>query len=381
MDLANGLRLNVTPVHDGEINTYVYWADPASTYRSGGPSGVPNWFNASRRVVFINGMLNSGEAHAMSAMALSEMQQCPVVGIHNRTGGFIRDLGQCIADKWKFHGKIPWILVDTSYGGLVNHFDQYYNVARRMAPSLTRVQAMEAVLSANLAAVVAFRFIMADHQRWPIFAHSQGNLILSNALTACAILKGQNFIDGRRVYSYGSPARNWPDGIVLSEFGFSFDPVTWLQATFNFRISKVGVPETGYKAFLTQPISHSFNAYLNSDPEFVINRYRWGGLRMTFVMDEAGLAAAIFDMGDNEPRIYRIFERLRDAHQSDFDDVALEYVKRLQNEPGQKTITSLRRSKRLIDLLIEGLDLGFTPADEQSAIRFLRGERATRAGE
>jgi len=93
---------------------------------------------------------------------------------------------------------------------------------------------------------------------------------------------------------------------------------------------------------------------------------------MNFSMDEAGLASALFEMGDNEPRIYKIFVRLHSAHQSDVDDVALEYVKRLQQEPGRVTIGRLRRSERLMSLLIKALDRGITTSEEKKAIDFLR---------
>ena len=57
------------------------------------------WFDRTRSVVFINGMLNSPENHVSSATGLSVLQCCPVVGIYNRTDGFWPDLGQCIKDK------------------------------------------------------------------------------------------------------------------------------------------------------------------------------------------------------------------------------------------------------------------------------------------
>jgi len=277
MDSSTDNRLNRTPTRDGEVNTYVFWTQPQSMHRLSVPSGKPNWFNTSRRVVFINGMLNSGIDHARSAMMLSEMQQCPVIGVHNMSEGFIKDLGQCIADKLQFHGKASLIRMDTSIEALTSRFESYYKAAKARTPQLTRALAMEQLLASNPAAVSVLRLLTGAERRWPMFAHSQGNLVLSNALTASAILKGEKLLSGLPVHSYGSPALNWPDGIVQQEYGFSFDPVTWFSASFNFKISKVGVPKTGYQAFLTQPISHSFDAYLKSDPEFVINRFRWGG--------------------------------------------------------------------------------------------------------
>ena len=57
------------------------------------------YYDASRTVVFVNGMRNSGQDHYESAMSLSYLQMCKVQGIYNATEGLLKDLSQCITDK------------------------------------------------------------------------------------------------------------------------------------------------------------------------------------------------------------------------------------------------------------------------------------------
>ena len=56
--------------------------------------------------------------------------------------------------------------------------------------------------------------------------------------------------------------------------------------------------------------THAFLEYIAHGPEFVINRFRVGGPGVTVNLDEEGLAFAMVDMGNNPPRLYKIFERL-----------------------------------------------------------------------
>ena len=62
------------PTVDGDINEYVSKEALAS-----------GQFDRSRKVVFVNGMLNSGENHAESALALSLLLMGTVVGVYNAT--------------------------------------------------------------------------------------------------------------------------------------------------------------------------------------------------------------------------------------------------------------------------------------------------------
>jgi len=340
---------NAIPGRDGAVGQFV--SDEARNTR---------WFDAGRKVIFINGMSNSGQDHHDSAVGLSLLQMCPVVGVYNQTGGFITDLSQCIADKYQFDGpaaRTPAAALDNAIGG--------------GSPGVPRDrgQAMERVLERNPAALAMFRLLrQAEHRNSPVFAHSQGNLILSNALSAVAAVDGERALQGREIRTFGSPAVNWPAPIRPLEAGFTFDPVTWLAGfDWSLSISKVGMPQGSLNV-----VTHGFSEYMNNDPAFVINRCRWGGLGVTFSMDENRLADTLVDMGRNMPRVRGVFERLRSAHPSDVDDVAKLYVEKLRTAPtGGNILQALKADTALHRLLMAVMEAGWTSGRERTAIDFL----------
>lgn len=328
------------PAVDGDINEYISQEAVAS-----------GQFDASRRVVFINGMGNSGENHAESAVTLSLLQMATVIGVYNATGGFGKDFLQCIADKNQFDGPASLSAkTKVALGGLMGGLP--VDVAR-------------AALARNAAQVPLFELLRKPgNKKLEIFAHSQGNLILSNVLQAIAAVDGPAALVGYTVNTFGSPAVNWPAGLRKFEHGFTFDYVAFLAGfDASWSISKVGLPG-GLDM-------HGFLGYMRNDPAFVVNRYRVGGLKMTFNMDEAGLADAIIAMGGNIRRVSAIFVHLDKKHNSDADDVAELYVNRLRKSPA--TAAAIRADRSLVALLVRILDDGWTSAGEKAAIEFLRG--------
>jgi hypothetical protein len=121
------------------------------------------------------------------------------------------------------------------------------------------------------------------------------------------------------------------------------------------------------------PITHSFFEYMKHDAAFVVNRFRWGGLGVTFSMDEAGLARALVKMGHNAPRVLGVFEYLSAYHWSDVDDVALLYVEELQHAPqGPGILQAIATEPRLLRLLVDSMESGWTSGRERNAIDFLK---------
>jgi hypothetical protein len=305
-------------------------------------------------VIFVNGMKNSGEDHAESALALSWVQMCTVIGVYNLSFGFWRDLGQCIVDKNQFNGPLS--------------FSASHKVTLgSIFSSRSSVQSMHLALERNPSQVSLFDLLrQPEHRRREIFAHSQGNLILSNVLQAIAAVDGPEALAGYAVHTFGSPTVNWPPGIVKYEHAFTWDPVAFLAGfDTSWTISKVGMP-AGSK----NPITHAFLEYLKRDPSFVVNRFRWGSLWFTFNMDEAGLAKALAAMGTNTRRVAAIFEHLNKNHNSDADDVAVLYVADVRKVPS--IVTALKADKPLVALLIRIMDEGWTSKEEKEAIEFLR---------
>lgn len=338
------------PSADGEVNTYTNKEAQAST----------NYFSSSRRVIFVNGMSNSGKDHAESALALSLMQMCPVIGVYNQTGGLVADLWQCLTDKNQFQGPLSDGAKDK-----VDSRNSLWNLIVR--GQRTSEHAMVKALSRNAAQVSLFYLLRKPENRnRELFAHSQGNLILSNVLQGIAAVDGPAAIAGRVVHTFGSPAIIYPDGIQKYEHGFTFDPVNWLSGfDTSFSISKVGWPSGG-----KQPFAHGFLLYLKDDPAFVINRFRIGGWGMTFNMDEEGLAKCLAAMDTNMPRVRKIFDYLNKNHNSDADDVALIYVQAIQKKPNVRP--SLVSDKVLVKLLITIMDEGWTTSEEKAAINWLK---------
>jgi hypothetical protein len=341
------------PRADGQVQLYETEQKPV----------VTEWYKPARRAVYINGQVTSGERHRDSAQAVSLLQMCPVIGVFNQASStawhaVMFDTLQSLGDKWQFDHPFG--------GGPAKYFDRHAN-----GTGGDRVRAMEDVLARNAATLATFRLFRSGEvpPGSPVFAHSQGNLILSNALTALALINGPAAVAGIEVHSFGSPTVHWPAGIKHYDHAFTGDLVALLNPVPNFCISKVGLP-TGVKPWGF--VSHDFFLYLKDDAQFVINRHRWGGWGVTFNMDEDGLAETLVGMGDNEPRVRAIFERLDRKHRSDADDVACAYVKKMRANPDRAAALQRMRRAPLIPLLIRLMDEGWTSAEERATIDFLR---------
>lgn len=339
-------------VRDGEV----------SLVRMASPD--PRFFDESRRVIFINGMGNDPAEHHASALALSALEQCPVVAIFNASAGATRDLGQCMVDAWQFSRPAP--------GEPAQVFEAMCAELAQRGDTRSRQEIMRSVLARNPAAGALYDALtdpaLGDV---PVYAHSQGNLIASNVLRGMAIALGPESIKGRRVHSFGSPSRDWPRGVIRTENSFAFDPVTWLGRSKKLRVSRVVVP-TDVPWYW--PFAHSLRVYLEHDAEFVVNRRRLGGTNVSLSMDEKGLARDLYDMGRNMPRVDGVLRYLEREHQGNLDDVVRAYVERLREEPAPEgVLAALRAEDGLVPRLVRALDRGFTSDREDEAIAYLRG--------
>ena len=331
------------PQKDGEINEYAY--------REAVQSGQ---FNRTRKVAFVNGMDNLGPKHTESALALSWIQMCTVIGVYNASAGKWEDFKQCVGDKNQFDGPMSFSAQNkVAVGSLLRGW--------------TTVEAARRALRRNPAQESLFDLLrMPAHRNCEIFAHSQGNLILSNALQAIAAVDGTAALAGYTVQTFGSPAVNWPAGIKKYDNGFTWDPVTFLAGfDKSWTISKVGMPSGSLN-----PVTHGFLEYIQRDPAFVVNRFRWGSLGVTFSLDEDGLAKSLAAMGTNTRRVKAIFEYLNKKHNSDADDVAEIYVGAVKASPA--TLAAIKADKPLVDLLVRILAEGWTTEGEKKAIAFLK---------
>lgn len=342
---------NTIPQNDGDLTEY---ENPSA-------KATPAWYNMHREVVFVNGMLNSPEHHKDAATALSLLQMCKVVGVYNASNiddGFLKtvsavaeDLAQCLGDK------IQWDTHEVDRG-LVKLHTWFQSKVGSQDAAIAYVREW---LDRNKAAVTLFDYIMLNKGKpLTIFAHSQGNLITSNALTAVHLLD-PGALSQITVNSYASPAVFWPEGFQHHSYAYTVDLVPLIAGVGNsllFSTSTIGG--------LSGITSHGFEHYRRDDPTFVVNAFRWGMLRMTTSMDEEGLANALVQMGTNMDRVTKIFDRLEDAHYTDSDDVSLLYIEKIKTKP--HLLDTVKKAPKLVAVLTKCLEQGWTTDREKRAI-------------
>lgn len=340
------------PTGDGDINLYV----------NAEGSSKP-WFDRSRRVVFVNGMANKPEDHQRSALALSLIQACPVVGVYNKKASVWEDLGQCLRDKLTLYA-----VQSGDFEAWSRVVDAAFADKKRKVPGLSKVGFVADLIKDNAATLSLYHYLTGlgsgERAKTKIFCHSQGNLITSNALTAVALALGLRAISGMEVNSFGSPCRYWPTGLRRTNNAFTFDPVSWLDYNVGFESAKVGLTPGLF--------AHGFDIYMKHDAEFVVNRFRWGAVRMTASMDEDGLATFLVRQGSNAGRIKSIIQWLDKHHNSDADDVVVIYARKMRERHGATLSALARANKSLIELMIKCMDEGPTFSDEDREIAHLR---------
>lgn len=365
------------PSNDGSVTLYENLEAQASgNYKAGQPA------------IFVNGMKNQKADHRQSAVELSLLLMRPVYGLFNESDGMAKDLWQCTVDKFQFDG--PMALSAQNDLALGKGLIEMLRDRGAVGANISKAEVMRSILSRNTATLALFELLRsAEHRDSPVYAHSQGNLILSNALSAVAAVDGDSAIAGREVHSFGSPSMNWPKGLKHQEYAFTGDPVALLAGfDFSFKISKLGVhshdknfgrvDESGQKLppqMSKTWLSHGFLIYMQNDPAFVVNRFRWGGWGVTFSMDERALAEGLLSMGNNTPRVEKIFLHLDRNHNSDADDVAQYYVDLLRANPNKYpgVLGALKNAPQLRALLIRVMDEGWTTKGEKESMAWVEG--------
>jgi hypothetical protein len=186
------------PSADGEVNVYNLSKSGAST----------------PRIYFVNGIRVLPKDHALTAAYLSLLIEHPVHGIYNKTAGVklgsVVDLLQCVADFTQNAGarltsrlnqnKAPKVS-DAEMPMFLDSLEKKYLVWNKATLSLFR------------------QLITHRHERQLIVAHSQGNLITSNALFVLEDILGAAGLKKIRVYSLASPSPAWPLGLRVTNGG------------------------------------------------------------------------------------------------------------------------------------------------------------------
>jgi hypothetical protein len=317
------------------------------------------WFQWHRRAIFVNGVMNSGRDHREAAEALSLLLMCPVIGVYNASRGLIADLWESLRDKIRFHGPLASSAESIARRG----------PRRSAGTGSPAMQAMRAALGENLCTLSLFDVLLEPGLATAeVHAHSQGNIILCNALCGLEALGRRDAVRHRAYHSYGSPvvSRHWPDGITRREYGFSLDYVTVLTRLGPSRsAATLGLPSRR-----GLPWSHAFQRYLENKVDFVINEHRVGVRGLTLSFDEEGLARHLIELPI--PLVEQVFARLHAMYSSDVDDVAVAYVRDLARRRGSLFVRQLRRTApRLHGMLVRAMAEGWTTAGERECLALL----------
>jgi len=186
------------PTQDGSVNCYDLGNSGAT---------VP-------RIYFVNGIRVMPREHSETAAYLSLLIEHPVWGVYNQTAGqklgSIVDILQCILDfahtsvarttSSNNLGKSPKV-PENKIDEFLREIEKKYHVWNRATLELFR------------------QLVIHRHERQLIIAHSQGNLITSNALFVLEDVLGAAGLSNIRVYSLASPAPAWPVGLRISNGG------------------------------------------------------------------------------------------------------------------------------------------------------------------
>ncbi|MBA2117229.1 hypothetical protein [Bremerella alba] len=176
------------PSKDGEVNKYNLMAVPT----------------VSPRVYYVNGIRTSAKDHALTSSLLSILCEHPVHGVYNLSNGAILDLGQCVLDFTQNASA-------RVFGNRKLVPGQHINTAE-----IKKIvdDTVKGSFVWNQATVSLFREVAKHYGRKTlIVAHSQGNLITSNALFIVERIFGSAALEHVRVYSLASPSPAWPLGL------------------------------------------------------------------------------------------------------------------------------------------------------------------------
>ncbi len=237
------------PTADGDVLRY----DP------------PTLTSHSPRIYYVNGIRTSAAVHAKTAAMMAMITQRPVYGVYNlsQLGGVV-DFGQCVADWISNTGMKLTELTAVGANKLANMAQSGWHDIKSffgskdappvtknhlagklsLVPEKARIAFIEGRLALYNKATLALYRQLRTHRNEPqyIIAHSQGNLITSDALWAMVFSYGESSLANMQVYSLASPSPAWPLGIRGRRklYGFKndlvtlFDPHNWTVLTLWF---------------------------------------------------------------------------------------------------------------------------------------------------
>jgi hypothetical protein len=225
------------PVKDGEVTLYFH------DRRRNGLLFSP--------ILYVNGMNTEAASHRWAACQLSAIVGRPVLGVFKRHGTerqvlarevlaaavtskrlppaarlllrvetyrletamFLRDLAESGLDKFQHDRLVTVLPAAGEWFRLVIDLTGWRPVA-----------AVEFWLSLNPATLAVMRELKAGKVK-QVVCHSQGCLIIRNALMALDLLKETSVLSTLEVHALSQTAERWPSGIRLRSYAFCNDPI------------------------------------------------------------------------------------------------------------------------------------------------------------
>jgi hypothetical protein len=197
---------------------------------------------ADRRILFVNGIMNTTYEHGLTCQRIMNATQCEVVGIYNKKGTESR-VGSSILK----------LATGASVGGMFSYENLAFDLGQCISDQvglLARGALGYTGNTPNGCTDSLLNYLLHHGAEWPhrpitIMSHSQGNLITSNALMlysammsdpkltkntllAPIVARGPKKI---HVFAVASPAMTWPTNhhISVHTYWHRFDPVTALS--------------------------------------------------------------------------------------------------------------------------------------------------------
>ncbi|MFI3187709.1 MAG: hypothetical protein QX198_17175 [Methylococcaceae bacterium] len=228
--------------------------------------------NIGKRLVFVNGIMNTPEDHRNACVDLMDATSCEVLGVYNQTGFDKPEQLTSIYEAVNVKGK--------SLNDLSNLIDDVLECASDQVGLVARALGYTGN-SPNKCTNSLLNLLLFNAANWPnkplcIVAHSQGNLITSNALMLySALISGKKTTKNDYikkmlakgspaciyVFSVASPAISWPTNhfIDVGNYWHRWDPVTAFSIGRNMQGS-----DSGQGAVTDRSSSHSFSSYLEN---------------------------------------------------------------------------------------------------------------------
>lgn len=188
------------PSADGELNVYNL---------SGSSADAP-------RVYFVNGVRVMPRDHAITASYLSLLIERPVWGLYNKTG--IVKLGSILGSGLDFLQCLP-DYTQNAGARLFSSVNKQPRIQEHQVTSFLNDVEKNFTIWNKATAALFKDLVLHRHQMKYIIAHSQGNLITSNALFVMEDVLGSVALQKVRVYSLASPSPAWPLGLRITNGG------------------------------------------------------------------------------------------------------------------------------------------------------------------